>query len=78
MPDDALMPDNVKVEQLDQAIDALLAGSAAPANADPELAALAQIAASLRELARRKFPETLEIRPAKESNHAYFDRCTRS
>jgi len=31
MPDDALMPDNLKMEHLDQAIDLILAGAAQPA-----------------------------------------------
>lgn len=58
MPDDALMPDNVKVDQFDQAIDAILAG--APPAADPELAALVQIAASLRDLPDEGFQKRLK------------------
>jgi PhnB protein len=58
MPDDAL--DNVKVDQLDQVIDALLAGSAAPVSTDPELAALVQIAASLRDLPGEHFQKRLK------------------
>jgi hypothetical protein len=57
MPDDALMPDNVKVEQLDQAIDALLAGSAVT---DPNLTGLVQIAAALRDLPHESFQERLK------------------
>jgi uncharacterized glyoxalase superfamily protein PhnB len=60
MSDDALMPDNMKVEQFDHIVDALLAGSAAPATADPELAALAQIAAVLRELPDESFQKRLK------------------
>jgi len=60
MPDDALMPDNMKVEQFDQIIDALLAGSDAPVNADPELAALTQIAAALLELPDESFQRRLK------------------
>jgi len=60
MPDDALMPDNLKVEQFDQFIDALLTGSATPANADPELAALTQIAAVLRDLPDESFQKRLK------------------
>ena len=56
MPDDAL--DNVKVDQLDQAIDALLAGAQPPA--DPELAALARIAASLLDLPDEHFQKRLK------------------
>jgi PhnB protein len=57
MPDDALIPDNVKVEQLDQAIDALLAGSAL---VDPSLAGLTQIAAALRDLPDENFQKRLK------------------
>jgi len=52
------MPDDALVEQLDQAIDAILAGSALAA--DPELAALAQIAVSLRELPDEGFQKRLK------------------
>jgi len=55
MPDDALMPDNVKVEQLDQAIDFLLAGGE-PA----EFAGLTQIAATLRDLPDEHFQKRLK------------------
>src|SRR5579864_2942757 len=58
MADDALMPDNAKVDQLDQAIDAILAGARPPA--DPELAALAEIAASLRDLPDEGFQKRLK------------------
>jgi PhnB protein len=54
MPDDGL--DNVKVEQLDQTIDALLAGSTVT---DSSLAGLAEIAASLRELPDENFQKRL-------------------
>jgi PhnB protein len=57
MPDDAL--NNPKVDQLDQVIDALLAGAKAPA-ADPELAALSQVAAALRELPDENFQKRLK------------------
>src|SRR5579864_3864737 len=57
MPDDALMPDNAKVDQLDQAIDAIVAGAQPPAG--PEVAALAQIAASLRDLPDEGFQKRL-------------------
>jgi PhnB protein len=57
MPDDAL--NNVKVDQLDQIIDALLAGAKAPA-ADPELAALSHVAATLRELPDENFQKRLK------------------
>jgi uncharacterized glyoxalase superfamily protein PhnB len=57
MPDDALTPD-VKVERLDQAIDAVLAGIAPPT--DPEVADLARIAARLRELPDENFQRRLK------------------
>lgn len=57
MPDDAL--NNVKVDQLDRVIDALLAGSATPVSTDPELAALVRIAASLRDLPNEHFQKRL-------------------
>jgi PhnB protein len=57
MPDDALIPDNVKVEELDQAIDALLAGSAV---AGPGPAGLTQIAAVLRDLPDENFQKRLK------------------
>jgi hypothetical protein len=59
MPDDALLPDNVKVEQLDHIIDALLTGQQ-PRIADPELAPLAEIAAALRELPDEGFQKRLK------------------
>jgi PhnB protein len=59
MPDDALIPDNVKADQLDQAIDALLAGGALPPSS-PELAALAEIAADLRSLPDETFQKRLK------------------
>jgi PhnB protein len=55
MPDDA--PDNMKVEQLDQAIDALLAGSAV---SDPRLAGLSEIAARLCDLPDENFQKRLK------------------
>lgn len=58
MPDDALMPD--KMEQLDQAIDLMLTGSAAPASLDPKLAALAEVAALLRDLPDENFQKRLK------------------
>jgi len=58
MPDDALMPDNMKVEQLDRIIDAIVTG--APPPDDPELAALARIAASLRDLPDEGFQKRLK------------------
>jgi len=57
MPDDALIPDNVKVEQLDHAIDALLAGRGVT---DPSLAGLTQIAAALRDLPDENFQKRLK------------------
>ncbi|MBZ5676357.1 MAG: hypothetical protein LAP61_19105 [Acidobacteriia bacterium] len=57
MPDDALMPDNANVDQFDQIVDAVLAG--APPASDPELAALTQIAASLRDLPDENFQKRL-------------------
>ena len=58
MPDDALIPDNVKVEQFDRVIDGLLTGTELPA-AGPELATLAQIAAGLRDLPDEQFQKRL-------------------
>jgi PhnB protein len=60
MPDRALTPDNLKMEQLDQAIDQILGGAAKPASADPELAALAGIAGSLRDLPDENFQKRLK------------------
>jgi len=57
MPDDALTHD-VKVERLDQVIDGILAGGEPPA--DPELATLAAIATSLRELPDETFQKRLK------------------
>lgn len=54
------MPERALIEQLDQAIDALLAGAAVPSAADPELAALAGIAALLRDLPDEKFQTRLK------------------
>jgi PhnB protein len=59
MPDDALMPDDMKIDQFDRVIDALLAGAELPA-AGPELAALARIAASLRDLPDENFQKRLK------------------
>jgi PhnB protein len=59
MPDDALMPDNLKVEQLDHAIDAILA-RAQPPVAGTELALLAGIAAPLRDLPDQNFQKRLK------------------
>jgi PhnB protein len=52
------MPDDALIEQFNQIIDAVLAGS--PPAGDPELAALAQIAASLRELPDEGFQKRLK------------------
>jgi PhnB protein len=52
------MPDDALVEQFDQIIEALLAGGQPPAV--PELAALARIAASLRELPDENFQKRLK------------------
>jgi len=49
------MPDLELVEQLDQAIDALLAGAAQPHLTDPALAGLIEIAATLRDLPDDRF-----------------------
>jgi uncharacterized glyoxalase superfamily protein PhnB len=74
MPDDALnnvnnnVNNNVKVDRLDQAIDAILTG-AQPA-ADPELAALVQIAASLRELPDEGFHKRLKSDLQRRANMA--------
>jgi len=53
------MPDRALVEQLDRAIDGLFAGDAHPP-VDPELAALARIAASLRDLPDEGFQKRLK------------------
>jgi len=81
MPDDALMPDDLKVDQFDQLVGALLSGAELPA-ADPELTALAQIATSLRGLSDEQFQKRLKselqrratmpvstVTPARESFH---------
>ncbi len=52
------MPDDALVERFDQIIEALLAGGQPPA--DPELAALAQIAARLRDLPDESFQKRLK------------------
>lgn len=57
MPDDAL--DNVKVDQLDLVIDALLTGGS-PATG-PEFAALSEIAALLRDLPDERFQKRLKF-----------------
>ena len=58
MPDDALMPDDMKVDQLDLAIDALLTGGS-PATG-PELAGLSEIAARLRDIPDERFQKRLK------------------
>jgi PhnB protein len=57
MPDDALTPDNVKVDQLDQIVDAVLAGSAV---SDSSLRTLAELAAALRDLPDENFQKRLK------------------
>ena len=57
MPDRELTPDR-KADQLDQAIDAILAG--APLPSDPELRALAEIAGALRDLPDENFQQRLK------------------
>jgi uncharacterized glyoxalase superfamily protein PhnB len=52
------MPEDALIEQLDQAIDALLAGGQPPT--DPEIAALAAVAADLRYLPDEKFQQRLK------------------
>jgi PhnB protein len=52
------MPDRALIEQLDQAIEALLAGTPTPA-ADSELSALAEIASTLRDLPEESFKARL-------------------
>src|SRR6185369_8437118 len=54
----ALMPEDALIEQLDLAIDVLLAGGS-PATG-PELAALAAVAADLRHLPDEKFQQRLK------------------
>ena len=54
------MPEHALIEQLDQAIDAILAGAALPAAADPELAALAQVAGMLRDMPDERFQTRLK------------------
>jgi len=52
------MPEDALIEQLDQTIDALLAGGQPPV--DPEIAALAAVAADLRYLPDEKFQQRLK------------------
>jgi PhnB protein len=52
------MPERALDERLDQAIDALLAGLQPPA--DPEIAALSQIAASLKDFPDESFEKRLK------------------
>jgi uncharacterized glyoxalase superfamily protein PhnB len=54
------MPDRALVEQLDQAIASVLAGAAGVSTADPELAALVQIAGQLRDLPAQGFKTRLK------------------
>ena len=54
------MPDDALIEQFDQIIDAVLTGSGSPTDAGPELAALAQIAASLRDMPNESFQKRLK------------------
>ncbi|HEX5432044.1 MAG TPA: VOC family protein [Bryobacteraceae bacterium] len=53
------MPDRPLIEQLDLAIDAILAGASAAAHTDPELAALARIARDLHDLPSEDFKTRL-------------------
>jgi len=53
------MPDLTLFEQLDQAVDALLAGAAQPHLTDPALAGLIEIAATLRDLPDDRFKTRL-------------------
>ena len=54
------MPDRALWEQLDQAIDALLAGAAPGSGGDPELAPLAETARALRDLPSEDFQTRLK------------------
>ena len=59
MPDDALMPDNIKVDLFDRLIDAVLADAALPPSSS-ELEALTQIASELRDLPHEDFQQRLK------------------
>ena len=67
------MPDRSLVEQLDQAIESVLAGAMPVTGGDGELAALAEIATHLRYAPDRGFQDTTEDRIAKESSYDSFD-----
>src|ERR1051326_2633292 len=54
------MPDRALLEQLDQAIDALLAGHSPALGEDPELAPLVEIARALRDLPSENFQARLK------------------
>ena len=71
MPDDALV-------ELTRSSHRRGAGRRAAVPADPELAALAQIAASLRDLPDENFQKRLKSDLQRRATMTYFDRCTRS
>src|SRR5436190_944325 len=53
------MPDRALIEQLDQAIDGMLAGARQAGSADPTLSALMEIAGTLRDLPDDRFKTRL-------------------
>ena len=53
------MPDRALIEQLDQAIDGMLAGATQAGSADPTLSALMEIAGTLRDLPDDRFKTRL-------------------
>lgn len=64
------MPDRDRFEQFDQALEALLAGSEAPAGLGPELDSLLVIARELRELPRENFKARLKSEIERKSSMA--------
>ena len=67
------MPDHPLVEQLDQAIDSMLAGASRAEGGDPELAALVQVATALRDLPGEEFKTRLKTELEKESSYDNID-----
>ena len=66
------MPDRALIEQLDQAIDGMLAGSEQTGSADPTLSALMEIAGTLRDLPDDRFKTRLSRELQAESAAAEF------
>jgi len=70
------MPDRNQFDQFDQALEALLTGSAPPAGLDTEVEALLAIARDLRELPRESFKASLKSEIERKSSMATMTEPT--